>query len=61
MDLLLQVLERIMQQVRNVLLQEFLVGWSSRSLIRRIDRLLDLASFNKVEHTRQEHSLGFEA
>lgn len=52
-DSLLQILERILQKVRHVLLQKFLVGRANRGLVRGIDRFLDLSGFDKIEHARE--------
>lgn len=49
-----------MEQVRNVFLQELLVGSACRCLIRGVDGFLDLAGFDEFEHARQEHGLGLE-
>lgn len=49
-----------MEQVRDVFLQELLVGSSRRRLIRGVDGFLDLAGFDEFEHARQEHGLGLE-
>lgn len=59
--LLLQVFKCSLQQVRNILLKELLVGCSWRSLSWWVNRVLHFARFNKIEHARQKHSLGFES
>jgi hypothetical protein len=58
--LLLKVVERILEKVRNVFLQEVLVRGSNGSLVGGVDRLLDLARLNEVEHAGQKQSLRFE-
>lgn len=57
----MQILECTLQQVRDVFLQELLVGSARRRLIGSVDRLLNLASFDEFEHARQQHSLRLEA
>ena len=59
--LLLEIGEGVLKKFAHEVAEEVLVRGPSRSLVRAIDGLADLARLDEVEHPGQEHRLRFEA
>lgn len=58
---LLQIFEGALEKVRDIFLKEIFIGCPRRSLLWRVNRLLDFSRLDKVEHPVEKNCLVFKS